>query len=137
MSEMICERAIDLPDVSDEPSSDIACLIRRGDEFQPHLLAYECHRDFQSVPRTWAIVALTCPDPDALMLNTGDEELPEEVGVYRWTESTAVTDEAPTHLVLVSRQRAVEVVCAEYALVARVYHAADASLALLQHLSGE
>ncbi|MCA6062048.1 hypothetical protein [Thalassolituus marinus] len=137
MSKMICERVADLPEVSDEPSSDIACFIRRGDESQPHLLVYECHRDFQSVPRTWAVVTLTCPDPDAFMLNTGDEELPEDVGVYRWLESTAATDEAPHHLVLVSRQRAVEVVCAEFSLLERVYHAADAAQAMVQHLRSE
>lgn len=136
MTEFFCERVAGLPAVADEPSSDLACFIRRGDAAQPHLLVYECHRDFQSVPRTWAVLAFTCPDADALMLSSEDEALPQEPGVYRWLESPAVTEDAPYHLMIVSSLRTLEVVCESYELQSRIYHAADAARALAQYLSG-
>ena len=44
------------PDLNEQ--ADSCLLIARGDDISPHWLVYEIHRDFLSVPRTFAVVKL-------------------------------------------------------------------------------
>lgn len=41
-----------------QQQADNCLLVARGDSISPHWLVYEVHRDFLSVPRTFAVVAV-------------------------------------------------------------------------------
>lgn len=46
------------PKADDQQQADNCLLIAQGDKMSPHWLAYELARDFLSVPRTFAVVAI-------------------------------------------------------------------------------
>jgi hypothetical protein len=47
-----------LPKADDQQQADNCLLVARGDDISPHWLVYEVARDFLSVPRTFAVVAI-------------------------------------------------------------------------------
>lgn len=46
------------PRADAQQQADNCLLVARGDSVSPHWLVYEVHRDFLSVPRTFAVVAV-------------------------------------------------------------------------------
>lgn len=46
------------PKADDQQQADNCLLMARGDDISPHWLVYEVARDFLSVPRTFAVVAI-------------------------------------------------------------------------------
>ena len=46
------------PNADDQQQADNCLLMARGDDISPHWLVYEVARDFLSVPRTFAVVAI-------------------------------------------------------------------------------
>ena len=122
------------PAVAEDADSSFAFFYRAGNAEQPHLLAYECARDFKSVPRTFAVLSLVALETDAVELNIEADDIPPDPGVYHWPDSEACYGEDQCHFLLVTAERNFEMLAHSCQLSGRIYHVQTSAQALQDFL---
>lgn len=138
------DRVQSYPLVVCESHCDFQFLYGAGDLQEPHFLVYEIARDFLSAPRSYAIVAITTLDSDAIDLNS-DSEYPAveydeqgdmlECGLFQYLESEWTYERDQIHLIVSFPGRRIELVCHHFELVETLV-ARSARHALAVYLEG-
>ncbi|MBV1869459.1 MAG: hypothetical protein KUG76_01020 [Gammaproteobacteria bacterium] len=109
-----------------------------------HYLAYECHRDFVSVPKTWAVLKFQSHMPGSVNLNAfedygcleyDNEGVCQQLGFFLLENSTEVNDQDSLHFIMSTRREALEVICGSVSLEKVIYQCANAQSALVEFLS--
>lgn len=119
------EKAGGFPLFSTENHCDFQFVYGAGDRHEPHLLVYEIARDFLSAPRSFAVVAITILDSDAIELHSENEyegaEYDElgnmsEVGLFCHSQSEWLYERDQIHLIISLPGQCLELLCHHFEL---------------------
>lgn len=133
--------------MEDDTGSDIAYFIMQHESEQTLYLAYSVKRDFLSVPLTYNIVKFSCascleihqmPIEEYLDGFEEDVSIPQP-GFYRFQAhddgSEDHDDDETDIVVIVDREKVMELTFEKMERLSDIYHSADAKTALMSALS--
>lgn len=133
---MILKSYSDLPALEKEPYSDAVHLCHTVDGDAVLTLVYATERDFLSVPKTYTLVQFKGSDKVPLEFHALDREgyLEQMELANSWFKPGVYELEKAkdyTIVLLLTDDRALEIIFADRVIGEEVYHAADAATALL------
>ena len=138
---MILKSFSELPALEIEPHSDCAFISHNRDGKSVLSVAYATKRDFLSVPRTYTLVEFSGSDKGPLEFHCLDrEDYLEQMelanswfkpGIYELDKGKDYTI-----ILLLTHERALEIIFANCAQQDDTYHSESASVALLDALRG-
>lgn len=118
--------------------------VSHGHTQASHYLAYECQRDFISVPKTWAVLKFQSHMPGLVSLNAlenhdcleyDDEGVCQQLGFFLLEDSIEVSDQDSLHFIMSMQCEALEIICGSVSLEKVIYQCANAQSALVEFLS--
>lgn len=130
---------MEFPIADGQSQADNCFLIARGDSISPHWLVYEVHRDFLSVPRTFAVLAIYSD----YELEWQDTELTDDIdnaleaGIQRIAISTETDVPANLEHWRIYLPRLHVAMWGDIQLKAKIYGASSAAEALARVLNDE
>ena len=134
----------ELPKFDHSSAIDFCFLFNSNVGLACSYLVYECHRDFLSVPRSFAIIEFSCNSADAVDLNVIEEYacfsysldagLCEQLGFFRIENSASINDPDDIHFFMSMSNRAIEVICQRYSFLKTLYHCRDAKSAFYEYI---
>lgn len=142
----------DLPLFSQSDHTDFCVLVSNSAAASQAYLTYECHRDFLSTPRAFAIVTFDCPYPHAIDLDVEGEYpcftydnasgLCDQQGFFiidnseanDATNTSLSSNEDNSLFVMLMAQQALEINCQNYRLLDTLYHCVNAQSAFFEFI---
>ncbi len=136
---MILKSYSELPALEKEPHTDAVHLCHNLDGEAVLSLVYATERDFLSVPKTYTLVRFKGSDKVPLEFHALDREgyLEQMELANSWFKPGVYELEKAkdyTIVLLLTDDRALEIIFADLLIDEEVYHAADAATALLESL---
>lgn len=138
---MILKKFSELPALETEPGTDCS-FISHSPKGEPLLtVVYATKRDFLSVPKTYTTVQFKGNDTIPLEFHSvSRKDYLEQLELANsWFKSGAYEIERTkdyTIVLLLTNDRALEIIFTGFELLEDSYHCADSQTALIQHISG-